>query len=55
MTAKSYLKEDKQGTSVPIFSKLAFKETIQRVLKRKDEIRSRYYESIATKVIEGLL
>ena len=55
MTAKSYVKEEKPRTSVPIFSRLTSKETIQRVLKRRDEIRSQYYESIATKVIEGLL
>ena len=47
--------EDKRGASTPVFSQLELQKKRRQVLRRKDEIRNQFYESIAIKVLEGML
>jgi len=55
MATSQYSDEEKRGTFVPVFSQLELQKKRRQVLRRKDEIRNQFYESIAIKVLEGML
>jgi len=56
MTSSQYSSstEDKREASASIFSQLKLQKKRRQVLRRKNEIRNQFYESIAAKVMEGM-